>query len=87
MSEVTEAGESSRLSKVVAVPVLLGAEQTWAEGCEGVAGESAGRIVRRKQAVVASISYQLAQVKMTHNIWHLHAARSCPDSAILKNCP
>jgi hypothetical protein len=42
-------------TKVVAVSVVQGVEQAGARGWEEVAGKRAGRILRMKQAVAASI--------------------------------
>jgi hypothetical protein len=57
-TEVTDAGGPTRLSKVVAVSVVQGVKQARAGGWEGVAGERAGHILRRKEAVTASIANQ-----------------------------
>jgi hypothetical protein len=57
-TEVTDAGVPTKLSKVVAVSVLQGVEQICAGGWEGVAGVRAGHILRRKEAVTASIANQ-----------------------------
>jgi hypothetical protein len=54
----SEAGGPSRLYQVAAMSVVLGTEQAWAGGCEGVAGERVGHILRRKEAVPVSISNQ-----------------------------
>jgi hypothetical protein len=56
--EVTGSGLTSILSKVVAVYVVQGVEQAGAGGWEGVAGERSGHLLRRKQAMAASISNQ-----------------------------
>jgi hypothetical protein len=61
-TEVTETGGPSRLSKVVAVSGRLGVEHAWAGGCQGVAGERAGHILHRKQAMTSSI-YNQQQVR------------------------
>jgi hypothetical protein len=57
-AEVTDAGGPTRLPKVVAVSVVQGVEQVCAGGWEGVAGERAGHMQRRKQAVTTSIASQ-----------------------------
>jgi hypothetical protein len=57
-TEVTEAEGPTRLSKVVAVSVVQGVEQVCAGGWKGGAGEIAGHILRREQAVTASICNQ-----------------------------
>jgi hypothetical protein len=46
----------TRLSKVVAVSVVQGVEQVCAGGWQGVARGRAGHILRRKQALTASIN-------------------------------
>jgi hypothetical protein len=56
--EVTGSGLTSILSKVVAVHVVQGVEQAGGGGWEGVAGERSGHLLRRKQAMEASISNQ-----------------------------
>jgi hypothetical protein len=55
-TKVADAGGPTRLSKVVSVSVVQGVEQVCAGGWEGVAGERAGHVLRRKQAVTASIA-------------------------------
>jgi hypothetical protein len=54
-TDVTDAGRPTRLSKVVEVSVVQGVEQVCAEG---VVGERAGHILRRKQTVTASRANQ-----------------------------
>jgi hypothetical protein len=66
-TELTEAGEPSILSKVVAVSAVQGVEQVCAGGWGGVAGERAGHILCRKQAMAASISNQRRVCSMTGN--------------------
>jgi hypothetical protein len=56
--EVTDPGGPTKLSKVVPVSVVQGVEQVCAGGWEGVTGDRAGHILRRKQALTASIANQ-----------------------------
>jgi hypothetical protein len=58
MTEVTDAGGPTRLSKVVAVSVVQGVEQVCAGVWEVVEGERAGHILLWKQAVTANIAKQ-----------------------------
>jgi hypothetical protein len=55
---VTEAGGPTRMSKIAAVSVVQGVEQVCAGDWKGDAGEIAGHILRREQAVTASICNQ-----------------------------
>jgi hypothetical protein len=57
MTEVTDAGGPTRLSKVVAMSVVQGVGLVCA-GWDGVAGERAGLILHMKQAVTANIANQ-----------------------------